>query len=324
MQAVQITAFGGPEQLRVTSAPIPRPEPGQMVMRVRAASVNRSDLLLRSGEYHSPPPLPVTPGSEASGTVVEVGADVEGFEVGDRVVSWGSSGFYAEYAVIDAARTVAVPGGVPHEVAAALPVAWLTARYALRELGRVQPGQVVLLTASASGVGTAALQTAVADGASVIGVVGSAEKAEAVRTLGATAVIDRRSQPLAETVLDLTERVGVHLSVDLVGGPTFRDLLSATRPGGRVVAMANVALAETTIDTRDFYPKNLSVLGFQFTNLQKLGWDPRPDLEMLLAEIAAGRYRVPIDSRWSLEDAADAHRRLESGETIGKVVLEVP
>lgn len=323
MRAIQITEFGGPERLALADVPMPQPGPGEVLIRVRAASVNRADLLLRSGGYHTLPPLPAIPGSEVAGEVTAFGHDVDGIRIGTRVVAWGVGGGYAQHTVAAAERVVAIPEAVSYEVAASLPVAWLTARFCVRDLGAATAGDTVLLTAAASGVGTAALQTAVADGAAVIAVVSGDTKANAVRALGATQVIDRSAASLVDEVLRLTDGQGVDLTLDLVGGTTFRDALRATRAGGRVVTLANVALEPSPIDTRDFYPKNLSILGFQFTNRQRLGWDPRPDLRALLEEIVSGRYTVPIDSRLPLERAADAHRRIESSVTIGKVVLDV-
>jgi NADPH2:quinone reductase len=118
-----------------------------------------------------------------------------------------------------------------------------------------------------------------------------------------------------------TDKRGADVVLDLAGGEVFTASLRAAAPGGRVVAMANVTLAPSTIDTRDFYPKNVSIHGFQFTNLQRLGWDPRPDLAALFDDIAKGDFVVPIDSRFPLADAAMAHRRIESNESRGKIVL---
>lgn len=321
MRAIQITEFGDADRLAMAEVPDPQPGPGQVLIRVAAASVNRSDLLLRSGRYHTLPPLPAIPGGEAAGVVEAVGADVTGVEVGAPVLAWGSSQAYAELLVTDATKTVPVPAGVPMPVAAALPIAWLTARYCVRELGQVRPGQVVLIHAAASGVGTAAVQTARADGAEVIGVVGSADKEGLVKQLGAGHVLRRDRDDVAAEVRRLTGGQGADVVLDLAGGDTFALSLHAVAAGGRVVALANVTGAPSTIDTRDFYPRNVSIHGFQFTNLQKLGWDPRPDLQRLLGEIADGRFTVPIDTAFPLEQAAAAHRRLESDLSQGKVVL---
>ena len=324
MHAITLTEFGPADRLTWADAPDPGPAPGEVLIRLAAASVNRADLLLRSGRYHTLPPLPLVPGGEGAGTVVAVGSDVDGFAPGDRVVAWGAQGFYAELVAVDARRVVAVPDGVGFESAAALPIAWLSAWHCLHTLGQVRAGEVVLVHAAASGVGSAAIQIVRDAGASVIAVVGSPEKAQWVRELGAEEVLDRHRDDIVEQVHKLTDGRGAEVALDLAGGQAFADSLRAVGHGGRVAAMANVALSPSTIDTRDFYPKNVTIHGFQFTNLQKHGWDPRPDLRTLLDGVAEGRFTVPIDSRFPLTDAASAHLRLESGATQGKIVLLAP
>lgn len=321
MRSVQIKEFGPAEHLVLCETSNPRPGPGQLLIRLAAASVNRADVLLRSGRYHATQPLPLVLGTEGAGVVAALGEGTEGFSLGEEVVAWGGPGFYAEYAVADQAKVVGVPAGVPLEVAAALPVAWLSARYGLGQLGRVKKGDVVLIHAAASGVGSAAVQIAKRAGAFVIGVVGADEKRPFLIELGADRVLHRGEGDILEDVRQLTDGQGADIVLDLVGGETFAASLRAVASGGRVVAMANVALAPSLVDTRDFYPKNASILGFQFTNLQRLGWDPRPDLAVLLADVAAGRLVVPIDSRFALADAGAAHRRLESNRSRGKIVL---
>ncbi|GAA4370117.1 quinone oxidoreductase family protein [Agromyces bauzanensis] len=323
MNVAQLSEFGDAEVLDLAEAPMPEPGPGQLLLRLVAASVNRSDILLRSGRYNTLPVLPATPGIEGAGVVAALGDDLDGFRVGDRVVAWGPSGFYAEYALADATRTVPVPDRVPLTTAAALPVAWLTARASLRELGGLRAGQSVLIHAAASGVGTAAVQTAKTDGATVIAVVGSDEKAALARELGADHVLRRDRDDLVEQTKRLTAGRGVDLVLDLVGGAAFPVSLRLAAAGGRVVVVANVAGEAGTIDTRDFYPRNISIHGFQFTNRQTLGWDPRPDLSTLLAEIADGVYRVIIDNELPLADAAQAHRLIEDNVTRGKVILAI-
>jgi len=325
MHAVQIAAFGPAENLVPASRPVPVPGPGQVRVRLGYASVNRSDLLLRAGGYHTLPQLPHVPGNEGAGVVDAVGPDVADFAVGDRVVAWAAGGGYAQAMVADAnRRVVRVPDGVGLDVAAALPIAWLTASYTAQRLAQVGPQDTVLVYAAASAVGTALVQIAARAGATVVGVVGSPEKAALVRDLGAALVLQRGSEPVADAVRTATGGRGADVVFDLVGGPTFGEALRLAAPLGRVVAIANVALAPSTIDTRDFYPKNVTVFGFQFTQRQILGWDARPDLATLLAQLADGTYVVPIDVRFPLAEAASAHRRLESGVTQGKVLLEMP
>ncbi|MDT7680372.1 MAG: NADPH:quinone reductase [Pseudonocardiales bacterium] len=323
MHAVQVREFGSADRLAWVEVSDPTPGPGEIGVQVAAAAVNRADLLFRSGRYHSGPALPAVPGSEGAGTVVAVGAGVDDLAVGDRVVAWGplgAPGFYRELAVVSARRALPVPDGVSLSAAAALPVAWLSAWYCLRHLAAVRAGDSVLIYAAASGVGSAAVQIAKDAGASVIAVVGSADKRAWVRELGADHALDRHEHDVVRETNRITDGRGAAVALDLVGGDSFAESLKAVGRAGRVVAMANVALAPSTIDTRDFYPKNAAVLGFQLTNLQIHGYDPREDLREPAEQIAAAAYRVPVETVLPLEQARAAHERRDNR---GKIVLAV-
>jgi NADPH:quinone reductase len=226
--------------------------------------------------------------------------------------------------VVPATHVVPVPDGVDDASAASLPTAWLSAWYCLHHLGQVQAGQTVLVHAAASGVGSAAVQIAGAAGATVVATARTPAKTEWVRELGADAVIDTAEGDRAATLAaihDVTAGRGADIVLDTVGGDTFADSLKAAAYAARVVALANVALAPSTIDTRDFYPKNVQILGFQITALMEHGYDPHTDLETLLEGVAAGRFTVPIAATFDLADAAKAHEKLENRATRGKVVL---
>jgi NADPH2:quinone reductase len=324
MRVVQVAEFGPAQNLLLAEEPDPTPGPGQLLVSVEAAGVNRADLLFRSGRYHSGPPLPAVVGSEGAGTVVAVGADVTGFSVGDRVLAFGgigAPGFYRELAVVDPNQAVLIPANVPTSAAASLPVAWLSAWHCLRVLAELRAGETVLIHAAASGVGSAAVQIAKDVGATVIGVVGSADKQRWISELGADHTLNRREADIVAEVDRITGGRGVDVALDAVGGDAFAQSLKAVGAGGRVVALANVALAPSTVDTRDFYPKNVRINGFQLTNLMRSGWDPKPELRELLEAVHDGRFTVPIDAAFPLADAAKAHLLLESGDTQGKVVL---
>lgn len=324
MRASRIEEFGEPDVLGWTEVADPVAGPGEVLMAVDAAGVNRADLLFRSGGYHRGPALPAVPGLEAAGRVLALGPGVQGLAAGDRVLAWGATGepgFYAERAVVPVERVLAVPDGVDPVAAAALPVAWLSAWYCLRRLGGVAAGRTVLVHAGASGVGSAAVQVAKDAGATVLATAGTADKREWVRKLGADEVLDHTAVDVPAEVLRLTGGRGADVVLDLVGGDTFTGSLGAVARAGTVIAMANVALAPSTIDTRQFYPRNVHIHGFQITDLMEHGWDPRPDLVELLDALASGRFTVPIDSTVPLSRAADAHRRLDSRAATGKVVL---
>ncbi|MGV4980540.1 quinone oxidoreductase family protein [Streptomyces sp. NRAIS4] len=329
MRAVRIEEFGGPEVLVPVEVPDPVPGPGQVLIRVAAAGVNRADALLRAGSYHRAGRPPLIPGAEAAGTVAAVGEGVTGLRAGQRVMALDgidSPGFYAELAAVSATHVVAVPDGLDLTTAATLPIAWLSAWYCLLRLARVAEGETVAVKAAASGVGSAAVQIAARAGARVIALAGSAEKAAWAGEFGAAGVVDTSryaDEGEVEEVLRLTGGRGADIVLDTVGGPALGRSLRETAHGGRVVSLANVALEPSTLDTRDFYPKNIAILGFQLTNRQIHGYDPRPDLRELAERVAAGDYRVPVETVLPLERARVAHERLESRDNRGKIVLTV-
>ncbi|MDH6213790.1 quinone oxidoreductase family protein [Streptomyces pseudovenezuelae] len=329
MRAVRIDEFGGPEVLVPVEMPDPVAGPGQVLVRIAAAGVNRADALIRAGLYHRAGRPPLIPGVEAAGIVAAVGEGVSELAVGQRVMALdgiSAPGFYAELAVVPAERVTVLPDGLGLTEAATLPVAWLSAWYCLRSLARVTKEDTVVVKAAASGVGTAAVQIAAETGARVIALAGSAERAAWAGEFGAQDVLDTSAFPddaEVEEILRLTDGRGADVVLDTVGGPAFGRSLREVGHGGRVVALANVALEPSTVDTRDFYPKNAAILGFQLTNLQIHGYDPRADLRELAERVAAGAYRVPVETVVPLEEARAAHERLASRDNRGKIVLAV-
>lgn len=323
MRAAIVREFGGPEVLRVEEIPRPEPGEGEVLIQLEAAGVNRADVLTRSGGYHAAGQPPIVPGFEGSGVVREVGASVAGVSAGDRVFAFGGRpGFYAEYVVIPEGHVVTMPDGLDADSAAALPVAPLTAFYCLRRLARVEPGEMVLVWAAASGVGDVATQLAKAAGATVIATAGSDEKVAWALENGADHGINHSGESVLDRVAELTGGAGVEVVLDTVGGARFGESLKAAGHGGRVVSLANVALEGGTIDTRDFYPKNVTIYGFQVTNLmQRLGYDPRGDLAELADGVVSGDLKVHVDRVFPLSEAAEAHRRLEGRLNRGKVMM---
>ena len=321
MRAALVREFGGPEVLRAEEVPRPEPGEGEVLIQLEAAGVNRADVLTRSGGYHAAGQPPLVPGLEGSGVVREVGASVTSVAVGDRVFAFGRPGFYAEYVAVPEGLVVGMPDGLDWESAAALPVAPLTAFYCLRRLARVEAGETVLVWA-ASGVGDAATQLAKASGATVIATAGSEEKVAWALENGADHRINHSAESVVDRVSELTGGAGAEVVLDTVGGARLRENLKVAGHGGRVVSLANVALEESVIDTRDFYPKNVTIHGFQVNNLiQRLGYDPRGDLAELVNEVVAGDLKIHIDRAFPLSEAAEAHRHLEGRLNRGKVVL---
>ena len=323
MRAALVGEFGGPEVLRPAEVPRPEPGEGEVLIELEASGVNRADVLTRSGGYHAAGQPPMVPGLEGSGVVREVGPSVTEVSPGDRVFAFGGRpGFYAEYAVVPVGRVVRVPEGLEMDAAATLPVAPLTAFYCLRRLARVEPGATVLVWAAASGVGDVAVQLAKAAGATVIATAGSDEKVAWAMENGADHGVNHSDESVVERVTELTGGDGVEVVLDTVGGARFGESLKTAGHGGRVVSLANVALESSTIDTRDFYPKNVAIYGFQVTNLmRRLGYDPREDLAELAGLVVGGELKIHVDRTFGLGEAAEAHRHLEGRLNRGKVVL---
>lgn len=285
--------------------------------------MNRADVLTRSGGYHVAGQPPIVPGFEGSGIVREIGPAVAGVSIGDRVLAFGGRpGFYAEYVAVSQRRVVKVPEDLDWDSAAALPVAPLSAWYCLRRLAQLRSGESVLIRAAASGVGDAAVQISKHLGATVIATAGSDEKVAWALENGADEEINHAREDVLGRVREIAGEGGIEVVLDTVGGRVFGESLKLAGHGGRVVALANVALEESTIDTRDFYPKNVTIYGFQITNLmQHLGYDPRGDLEELAGLVARGKLKINVDKAFPLEEAGDAHRYLEGRRNKGKVMI---
>lgn len=324
MKAVRLDEFGGPEVLKAAEVPAPSPEPGEVLIEVEAAGVNRADLLTRSGRYHRAGKPPLVLGFEGSGIVRDVGEGVTGFSEGDRVLAFvGRPGFYAEQVAVHESRVVCIADDLGSVPAAALPTAPLSAWYCLTRLARLSAGESVLVYAAASGVGDAAVQIAKWLGAEVIATAGTDEKVEWAMRNGADYGVNHSERDVVSEVQEIAGDRGVDVVLDTVGGARFAEALKIVGHGGRVVNLANVALEPSTVDTRDFYPKNVAIYGFQITNLiERLGYDPKGDLEELAGLVTSGAFEVHVDRVFPLAEAAEAHRYMEGRHNRGKVMLE--
>jgi NADPH2:quinone reductase len=263
------------------------------------------------------------PGFEGSGIVREPGPAATGISSGDRVLAFdGRPGFYAEYVAVPTRHVVKIPGTLDWDSAAALPVAPLSAWYCLQRLARLRNGEKVLIWAAASGVGDAAVQIAKHLGATVIATAGTDEKVAWALENGADEGINHARENVLKRTRAIAGEEGVEVVLDTVGGSIFGESLKVVGHGGRVVALANVALEESRIDTRDFYPKNATIYGFQITNLiQRLGYDPRDDLGELADLVVRNKLGIHVDRTFPLGRAADAHRYLEERRNRGKVII---
>ncbi|MBL8473506.1 MAG: quinone oxidoreductase [Rhodocyclaceae bacterium] len=319
--AIIIERHGGPEVLQWTEVTVPDPGPGEVQLRQHAAGLNFIDVYHRTGLY--PLNLPSGIGQEGAGVVTAVGAGVSDLAVGDRVAyAGGPLGAYAEVRNIAADWLVKVPDGISFEQAAALMLQGLTAQYLLRRTYRVQPGDTILIHAAAGGVGLLVCQWAKALGATVIGTVGSDEKAELARANGCDHPIIYTRENFAQKVKEITGGAGLPVVYDSIGKDTFMDSLSCLRPLGLMVVFGSASGPVPPVD-----PGLLAKGGSLFLTRPTLFSyiAQRADLLAMAAEmfevVQAGKVRVSVNQRHALKDARDAHIQLEARRTTGKTVL---
>ena len=322
MQAIVMSATGGPEVLEWRGIDDPRPEPGQALVAVDVAGVNYIDTYHRNGLYTVP--MPFVPGVEGAGTVTAVGDGVAWPAVGDRVAWFGGSGAYAEQAVVDVQRLVAIPDGMSHRDAAAVFTQGLTAHYLARDTFRLSAGDTCLVHAGAGGVGGLLIQIARHLGVTVYATVSSAEKEEVARAAGADHVIRYTDEDFGEACRRISGKERpFDVVYDGVGRTTFDAGLSLIRPRGTMALFGQASGPVPPVD-----PQALNANGSLFLTRPTLGdyVATRQDLERrtsaLFGAMADGWLRVHIGGSWPLAEAADAHRALESRATTGKLVLD--
>ncbi|MCP2341002.1 quinone oxidoreductase family protein [Actinomadura rupiterrae] len=322
MKAITIPEFGEAGVLRLGDVAAPEPGPGQVSIDVDFAGANFAEVLYRRGVVDVP--LPFVPGIEVSGRIRALGAGVEGLRVGEPVAALTivDSGGYAEVAVTSA-DLVAPLNGLDPMVAAAVPSNSTTAFLVLDRIARIAPGERVLVHAAAGGVGSQLVQAARLLGAgTVVGTVGSEAKVWAVRELGVKDVVLRDDLP--GRVAELTGGTGFDIAVDMVGGPARRTSLDALAPFGRMIAMGNASGADDVpLSPNELWFTNKTVSGFNLAAFSALHpAEAGRALCRAVAAVASGDLRVSVEAM-PLEEAADAHRRIESGKTTGKLVLAV-
>jgi NADPH:quinone reductase-like Zn-dependent oxidoreductase len=334
MNAVVLRETGGPEVLRVESVPDPAPGPGEVLVELRAAALNRRDIFLRTGI--APSPLPVIPGSDGAGVVRALGEGVSGLEVGDEVIilpslAWGDredapgpgfrilggpdDGTYAELIAVPAANIFPRPRRLSWHQAAALPLAGLTAWRALVSRGRLRPGETVLVLGIGGGVATFALHIARAAGARVIVTSSSDQKIARAVELGAAGGVNYTREDWVAEARAMAAPRGIDLVIDSVGA-TWPDSVAALRPGGRLVAFGGTGGRSAELQVRAITFGQIDLLGTTMGS-------PR-DFAQLLAAVETQSWEPVIDSVRPLSEAAAAHAREEAGEHFGKLVLEIP
>ncbi len=329
MRVIVIAQPGGPEVLELREAPSPEPSRGEVRVRVRATAVNRADLLQRLGLYPAPPGSPADiPGLEIAGEVDAVGPDVTELSLGDRVFGIVGGGGYAEQLTVHARALARMPDGMSFTDAAAVPEAFVTAWDAMVDQAGLMAGEIVLVHAVGSGVGTAALQIAKAIGARTVGTARTADKLERARTLGLDEGVVVDGATFADEVRRRCQRMGASgadVVVELVGGAYVAQDLACLAPKGRIVVVGMMAGTRVDLD--------LAVLMHRRAEIRGTVLRARPLEEKILAARALERHLVPlfatgalkpiVDRVLPLAQAAEAHRAMQSNETFGKVVLEM-
>jgi putative PIG3 family NAD(P)H quinone oxidoreductase len=320
MNAIAIEGGKGPpEALRLAPIPRPEPKPDEILIRVRAAGVNRPDLMQRIGAYPPPPGAPETLGLEVAGEVVEAAGR---WKAGDRVCALLGGGGYAEYAACDARHALPIPAGLDFVQAAALPETVFTVFANVFEHGALKPGETLMVHGATSGIGVTAIQMAKAAGARVIATGRGAEKAAAAKALGADVAVDAAACDFAEIA---RREGGVDVVLDMVGGDYFRKNLDALKTGGRIVFIASLGGGEITVPVFRLMQKRAVVTG---STLRPRDADEKARLAAEVEGtawpwIAAGKVRPPVDRTFPLAEAGKAHAFLDEGGHVGKVVLTV-
>lgn len=319
-KAVVVTANGGPETLEFKDWPVGEPGPGQLLIRQHAIGVNFVDVYQRTGLYPAKPPF--VAGNEGAGEVLAIGEAVTDFKPGDRVVYQGTPGAYAEERLIPAAKAVPLPADVSFEQGAAVMLKGTTAYYLLHRTFAVKPGKTILFHAAAGGTGLIACQWAKALGATVIGTVGSDEKAVLALANGCDHVINYRTEDFAARTKELTGGQGVDVVYDGNGKDTFGASLDCLKPLGMMVSFGNSSGAVSIPDLGILARKG-SLFVTRPTGAHYLS--KREELleagDALFGAIESGAIKVHIGQRFALRDAADAHRALEGRKTVGSTIL---
>jgi putative PIG3 family NAD(P)H quinone oxidoreductase len=325
MNAIDPDEAGGPEVLRLVRRPVPRPGPGELLIRVAAAGVNRPDVLQRHGAYPPPPGAPSIPGLEVSGTVAATGDDVPPELIGQQVCALVAGGGYAAYAVAPVGQCLPIPAGLTMIEAAALPETLFTVWTNLFERAYAIDGETVLVHGGTSGIGTMAIALGALFGLKVIVTCGSDEKCARARDLGAAHAINYQTQDFVAAVREITKGAGVNVVLDMVGGDYLPRNLECLAEDGRHVSIAVQRGPSAEINIARIMMRRLMLTGstlrarsvaFKTLVADEIARSVWPYVE-------EGRLRPVVDSTFPVAEAADAHRRMDAGDHVGKIVLVV-
>lgn len=326
MRFIDLPSHGGPEVMRLSQAPLPKPAKGEVLVKVEAAGVNRPDVAQRQGTY--PPPKDASPilGLEIAGEVVALGEGVTEFKLGDKVCALANGGGYAQYCTVPAGQALPFPKGYDAVKAAALPETFFTVWANLFQMAGLTEGESVLIHGGTSGIGTTAIQLAKAFGAEVYATAGSAEKCEACVKLGAKRAINYREEDFAAVIKAETDGKGVDVVLDMIGAAYFEKNLSALAKDGclSIIAFLGGAVAEK-VNLAPIMVKRLTVTGS--TMRPRTADEKRAIRDDLVAEvwplIESGQLAPVINRVFTLDEVVEAHRLMESSSHIGKIVMRV-
>jgi NADPH2:quinone reductase len=324
MKTIQVENPGPNYTLSLGEIAPPKPKPGEVLVKVAAAGVNRADLIQAQGGYPPPPGAPSTLGLEISGEVAAVGAGVDGLRVGDRICALLGGGGYAEYCAVSAQCVLPVPRNVDLVAAAALPEAHFTVWTNLMDAARLKPSESVLIHGGSSGIGTAAIQLCAALGHLVFATAGTREKCEACMRLGAKRAINYREEDFVEVIKAETGGRGIDVILDMVGGEYIQRNFSAAAVWGRIVNIAFQAGMTANVNFAGMLMKRLS---FMATTLRARSNEEKGAIRDALHErvwplIETGRIKPVVDQIFPLAGAQAAHKRMAGGEHIGKILLK--
>ena len=323
MIAIAIRAPGGPEVLVPEERPAPVPAPGEVLIKVAAAGVNRPDIFQRLGRYAPPPGASDIPGLEVAGTIEQLGPDVGDWRVGDKVCALVAGGGYAEYCAAPAPQCLPPPRGVDLVAAAAIPETFFTVWTNVFERGRLQAGESLLVHGGSSGIGTTVIQLARARGARVFATAGSAAKCEACERLGAERAINYREADFVAAVRDLTGGGGVDVVLDMVGGEYFARNLDVLAVEGRLVEIATLHGVKAELNIQTIMGRRLTITGstLRLRPVAEKGAIAAALRQQVWPLLESSAVRPIVHATFPLRDAAEAHRVMEAGTHIGKLVL---
>jgi len=325
MRAIEISAPGGPEVLRVIQRPVPTPAVNEVLIEVAAAGVNRPDVLQRKGGYPPPPGASDIPGLEVAGTIVATGAGANTWKIGDRVCALVTGGGYAEYVAAPAPQCLPIPRGLTLVEAAGLPETFFTVWVNVFERAGLKGSETLLIQGGSSGIGVTAIQMARAFGHRVFVTAGSAEKCTACEKLGASRAINYRTEDFVAVVKELTGGKGVDVILDMVGGDYVPRELACLADDGRLSLIAFLGGTRATIDMTDILRRRLTITG---STLRARSVEVKKAIARSLEQkvwplIEAGRIKPVIYRTFRLEEASAAHALMESSAHVGKIILEV-